>query len=161
MKCYTISDNKVLKGIQSEVLPITGALSSPDGLVTDAIAVPVTVERDGIDFTSMFSGNLQNATAVCRVIFTVPDKKIKSDRVLVGYDPRKWYPDKSRGDGSTIIYRSPSLFVLMSKQDEMVLSHVSADKEVRLGAKGPAMSSKGRVFSEIPEEEDYFIAYLE
>lgn len=160
MKCYTITDNKVLKGIQGALLPITESLSS-DATVMDAIAIPVTRERDGLDFPALFSDNLQNATAVCRIVFTAPDKKTKSDRVLVGYDPRKWYPVKERGDCSTIIYRSASLFVLMTRVNEMVLENIVSDKEARLGERGPTLSSKGRVFAEIPDEEDYFVAYLE
>jgi hypothetical protein len=49
----------------------------------------------------------------------------------------------------------------MARVNEMVLESIVSDKEARLGEKGPTLSSKGRVFAEIPDEEDYFVAYLE
>lgn len=161
MKCYTLTSKSVLKGIQTELLPVTAPLALASGdVVMEAIVVPVTPERDGIDFLQLFTADLQRAVAVCSVIFTIPEKKTKSDKVLVGYDPRDWYPNKSHGDKSTIVYRSPTIFTLVSRVDEMVLSHVSQDTEARLSDKGPKLSKKGAVFAEIPNEEDFFIAYI-
>lgn len=162
MKCFTLTKTEVLKGITKDLLPTTPELfKQTEGCVEEATIVPVTPERDGIDFVELFKKDIQAAIAVCDVIFDVPSKKDKTNRCLIGYDPRDWYPLKSKGDLSVLIYRSSSLFIAMGNVNELILASTANDnREAHLSKEGPCIKEGNRILKQIPKREDYFVAYL-
>lgn len=160
MKCYTITTDAVGEGIDPALVPVTRDLADAGGMVMDAILVPSTPEREGLDLSRLFTEDLGRAAAVCGVVLDLPRKHRRSGRVMVGYDPRHWYPSEARGDQSVVVYRGQALFILVARPGEMFLRHVSSDKVATLGKRGPVISVAGRVFAEVPAEEDFFVAYI-
>lgn len=129
MKCFYITPKNIFPYIPAEFIPCTGDLLQqfPDGKIGNAIVVPSTKERDGLDFEKLFKESIHTASAVCKVIFHCEDTKTKvSNRVLVAYDPKEFFLARRRGDQTDLVYRSLNCFIGIATNENLFLRPIKA-----------------------------------
>ena len=160
MKCYTLKDKECVEGIDVRLIPVTPALlsSAKDNIVTDAIVVPSTKERDDLSFEAIFKAGLHCATAICSIVFDKAGEE-GSDRILVAYNPTELFPSREGGDSTDIVYRNRYCFVAVCKKGEMVFRKISRktdDDKFQFEYRGekPETFPIPQKTKQLPDEED-------
>lgn len=128
MKCFYITSKQVFPYIPAELIPCTQALLNiyPKGEVTNAIVVPSTKERDGLDFEKLFKESIHTASAVCSVVFHKETTANSSERILIAYDPKEFFLARKRGDKTDLVYRSLNCFVGIATNGNLFLRPIKS-----------------------------------
>lgn len=161
MKCYTIKNNKISEGIDTEGLPCDKTLKNVKN-AKNLMVVAGMPERDGIYPEEVFNDNLENATACCRIVFSVSEEDTDG-RFLVAYDPREWIPDKAAGCSSALVFRSRSVFIAVSMDNaSFKMKSLKGDSEIVVEKGLPKIIEGYMSYEELPEpEEGWFLAKMQ
>jgi len=117
MRCYSVKNEKITKGIP-DVVPYDPRVAvTKAGLIMNAQFILEGNPKDDDTFQDRQSEDLSAASELA-YFELVPVNKKRHKYVLIAYNPTEYRLDKEHGDCSEIIYRSPEWFVVRTPLSE-------------------------------------------